>query len=91
MIALASHLDDLLAVLRVSARRGPTAGSPAQLRTEMAEALRPTDPNLADRVRRLDGWHAEALADFLAVAHVLARALDRPPTGQAPDEDTKLD
>jgi len=90
MIALASHLDDLLAVLRASARLGPTAGSPGQVRAELADRLRPTDPELAARVRKLDDWHAEALADFVAEAHVLARALDRQPGGPMGD-DTKVD
>ena len=90
MIALANHLDDLSAVLRASARLGPTAGTPAQLRADLADALEPTDPGVATRVRGLDDWHAEALADFLAEAHVLARALDRSAGGPAAD-DTKVD
>jgi hypothetical protein len=90
MIALASHLDDLSAVLRASARLGPSAGSPGQLRADLAKVLRATDPAVAERVRGLDDWHAEALADFLAEAHVLARALDRPAPGAAAD-DTKVD
>jgi hypothetical protein len=90
MIALATHLEDLVAVLRASARLGPTAGSPAQLRAELAKALHSTDPEMANRVRELDDWHAETLADFLAEAHVLARALDRRPAGPPPDGDTEI-
>ena len=91
MIALATHLEDLVAVLRASARLGPTAGSPAQLRAELAKILRGTDPEVAARVRDLDDWHAETLADFLAEAHVLARALDRPSAGAPPGQDTEVE
>jgi hypothetical protein len=90
MIALAAHLDDLVAVLRASARLGPTAGSPGQVRADLANVLRRTDPEVADRVRELDDWHAETLADFLAEAHVLARALDRSSAGQLPEPETEV-
>jgi hypothetical protein len=90
MIALAAHLEDLVAVLRASARLGPTAGSPGQLRADLAKLLHGADPEVASRVRELDDWHAETLADFLAEAHVLARALDRPSTGQPPEAETEV-
>ena len=90
MIAFAAHLEDLVAVLRASARLGPSAGSPGQLRGDLAKVLRGTDPEVADRVQELDDWHAETLADFLAEAHVLARDLDRASTGPPPDAETEV-
>ena len=89
MSDLATHLDDLLAVLKASAALGPSALAPARLPAALAVRLSPADPDLAARVRALDDWHAEALADFVAEAHVLARALGRPPRPAAADADTR--
>jgi hypothetical protein len=88
---LATHLDDLLAVLRASAELGPLAGAPAHLRRALAARLMPRDQALAAMVRALDDWHVETLADFVAEAHVLARALDRPPDQTEADTETRAD
>ena len=87
MTALFTHLDDLLAVLRSSAEIDPHAVLPPQLREALALRL---DPELSQRVRRLDDWHTEALADFVAEAHILAEALDRWPKECAGDGETKV-
>jgi hypothetical protein len=87
--ALATHLDDLLAVLRASAGLGPAAGTAATLRVQLAARLDPARPDLAARVRGLDDWHAEALADFITDAHVVATALEHPPARGARADDTR--
>ena len=89
MSDLATHLDDLLAVLKASAALGPSALAPARLPAALAGRLSPADSDLAARVRALDDWHAEALADFIAEAHVLARALSRPRRPAAADAETR--
>ena len=89
MSDLATPLDDLLAVLRASAALGPSALTPARLPAALAGRLSPADSDLAARVRALDDWHAEALADFVAEAHVLARALSRPRRPAAADAETR--
>ena len=91
MSELATHLDDLLAVLRASADLGPLAGAPAHLRRVLVARLIPADPALAARVLALDDWHVETLADFVAEAHVLARALDRPPGQTQAEAETRAD
>ena len=90
MSALATHFDELLAVLRVSARLRPSAGPPAALRDVLADQLEGSAPDLAARVRALDPWHTDALADFVAEAHLLAKALGRPAVTPE-DQDTKVD
>jgi hypothetical protein len=88
MTALNIHLNELLAVLRASAGLDPTGRLPIRLREEIVDRLAWTDPLLADRVRRLDDWHTEALAQLVADAHELADALD----GQAgPQTDESAD
>jgi hypothetical protein len=50
---------------------------------QLANRLDAVQPTLAARVRALDDWHTEVLADFIADADVVAEALDCvPPTGQ---------
>jgi hypothetical protein len=78
MAMLDTHLDELLAVLRVSAGLRLDAYAPAGLRDRLAARLAADDPNLARRVRQLDDWQAESLADFVADAHALAGALESP-------------
>ena len=90
MSALATHFDELLSVLRASARLRPSAGSPTSLREELARQLDESAPDLAARVRALDPWHTDALADFLAEAHLLAKALGRAPVNSG-DQETKVD
>jgi hypothetical protein len=85
---LASDLDDLVAVLRASARLGPVAGTPDDQRQALVHRLTRTDPGLAARVLVLDDWHAQALADFLADARLVARALGRPVGYAEADRDT---
>jgi hypothetical protein len=81
MNALSTHLDDLLAVLRASADLEPSALSPVQLRQALVAGLNASMRDLSYRVGALDDWHTEALADFVAEAHILAEALDRWPKG----------
>ena len=90
MSALATHFDELICVLRASARLRPSAGTPACLRDELADQLDEPAPELAARVRALDPWHTDALADFVAEAHLLAKALGRPPVNPE-EQDTKVD
>ena len=55
-----------------------------QIRDQIALRLTDSNPHLAERVRQLDDWQAEALADFVADAHTLAEFWDiptRPPDG----------
>ena len=91
MNALSTHLDELLAVLGASARLRPSAGAPARLRDELAARLGKSDPDLAERLRGLDEWHTDTLADFVAEAHLLAKALTRPVGGSAVADETHID
>ena len=87
MTALHIHLNELLAVLRASTGLSPADHPAGRLRDLVAGRLAGSDPLLADRVRRLDDWHADALAQLVADAHALARALEGPP-GPPDDEST---
>ena len=91
MNVVTNHLDDLCAVLRASADFRPTANTAAALRTQLAARLDLIRPELAARLRGLDDWHAEVLADFITDAHVVAAALEfPPPTGNTVfDSDTR--
>jgi len=85
--AIVTHLDDLCAVLRASADLRPTANTAAGLRAQIALRLDPHRSDLAARLRAMDDWHTEVLADFITDAHVVATALEHPPpTGQAEAE-----
>jgi hypothetical protein len=77
--AVTSHLDDLCAVLRASADLRPTASTAATLRAQIAARLEKIRPELAARVRAMDDWHVEVLADFITDAHVVADGLEVPP------------
>ena len=90
MSPLSTHLDDLLTVLRASADLPPAALTPARVRRDLADQLDRLGLRLADRVRRLDDWHAETLSEFLTEAHLLAEVLDAPP-GDGAAADTKVD
>src|SRR4029078_7595145 len=76
MNAVTTHLDDLLTVLRVSADLHATTDTVARLRLQLVERLEPACPGLSACVRGLDEWHAEVLADFIADAQFVARALE---------------
>jgi hypothetical protein len=78
MTALHIHLNELLAVLRASAGLDPGAYAPARLRDAVADRVGWSDPLLAARVRRLDDWHTDALAQLVSDAHALANALESP-------------
>ena len=90
MSAFTTHLDDLLTVLRASADLRPTVETAASLRTQVAVRLNLDHPELAMRVRAMDDWHSEVLADFIADAHVMAAALEHPPDYGAAD-DTRVE
>jgi hypothetical protein len=90
MPALHTHLDDLLAVLRTAAGLHPIPNTAGRLRDELAEGLDRSDPDLAERVRRLDDWHAEVLADFVADAQAVAATLTLPPRRGDGGEETKV-
>jgi hypothetical protein len=90
MAVLDTYLDDLLAVLRTAAGLHPIPNAAARLRDELAGRLTRSDPDLAERVRRLDDWHAEVLADFVADAQALAATLASVPGG-GDAADTKVD
>lgn len=85
MNSVTTHLDDLLTVLRASADLRPSSDTASQLRAQVAARLERGRPDLAARIRALDDWHTEVLADFIADAHVMADALEGPPPG-ASDE-----
>jgi hypothetical protein len=90
MPALHTYLDDLLAVLRTAAGLDPIPNAAGRLRDELADRLDRSDPDLADRVRRLDDWHAEVLADFVADAQAVAATLALPPRRGDGSEETKV-
>jgi hypothetical protein len=86
MNAVTTHLDDLVTVLRASADLRPKMETVTTLRMQLASRLDLVRPDLAMRVRALDDWHVEVLADFIADAQVVAQALEFPaPTGEADD------
>jgi hypothetical protein len=78
MAALNIHLTELLDILEVSSGLQPAVCTPAELRDQIAGRLAKGNPQLAERVRQLDDWQAEALADFVADAHTLAEFWDNP-------------
>ena len=78
MAALNMHLAELLDILEASSGLQPAVSTPAELRDQMADQLAGSNLQLAERVRRLDDWQAEALADFVADAHTLAEFWDIP-------------
>jgi hypothetical protein len=86
MSYLTTHLDDLLAVLRASGGLHRLPRNPIHLRAKLADALEPLDPALAGRIRGLDEWHAETLAEFVADAHALAKVLDAPAVSRSDAE-----
>jgi hypothetical protein len=86
--AITTHLDDLVTVLRTSADLRPSADRATQLRAQVAFRLDADRPDLAARIRSLDDWHAEALADFLAEARVMAEVLEAPPPVSPVADDT---
>jgi hypothetical protein len=78
MAALNIHLTELLDILEASSGLQPAASTPAELRHQIAVRLAVSNPQLAERVRQLDDWQAEALADFVADAHTLAEFWENP-------------
>jgi hypothetical protein len=88
--AITTHLDDLLTVLRASADLRPAVDTATHVRAQVARRLEAVRPDLAARIRGLDDWHAEVLADFIADAHVVAGALEPPPSGPPADDDTRV-
>jgi hypothetical protein len=90
MNAVATHLDDLLMVLKASADLPPDRQSASHLRLQLAQRLEAVRPSLAARVRAMDDWHAEVLADFIADADVVAEALDYVPMTSEKDDDTRV-
>jgi hypothetical protein len=90
MNAVTTHLDDLLTVLRVSADLRATTDTVAQLRLQLIERLEPVRPDLASRVMALDDWHAEVLADFVADAQFVAKALDYQAPADGAEDDTRI-
>jgi hypothetical protein len=88
--AVTTHLDDLLMVLRASADLRPASESASNLRLQLAARLDAVRPDLAARVRALDDWHVEALADFITDAHVVAHALEYPPPSSGAADDTRV-
>jgi len=90
MNAVTTHLDDLLTVLKASADLRPASGTAAQLRAQVAARLTRVRPDLAARLRALDDWHAEVLADFINDAHVVADALERPAGTRSGEDETRV-
>ena len=90
MNAVTTHLDDLLTVLRASADLRPAADTAVQLRAQVAGRLERSRPELAARIRAMDDWHTEVLADFIMDAHVMADALEAPPPGPGSADDTRV-
>ena len=90
MAALNMHLTELVDILEASSGLQPTTCTPAELRDQMADQLAGTNPQLAERVRQLDDWQAEALADFVADAHTLAAFWDAPTATGDGCGDTRL-
>ena len=90
MNAVTTHLDDLLTVLRTSADLRPSVHTAAQLRAQVAARLERSRPDLAARIRAMDDWHTEVLADFIMDAHVMADALEAPPPGPGSPDDTRV-
>ena len=78
MAALNIHLTELIEILEVSSSLMPRESTPVELRDQIAHRLTDSNPHLAQRVRQLDDWQAEALADFVADAHTLAEFWEIP-------------
>ncbi|HEX3148523.1 MAG TPA: hypothetical protein VHR66_10595 [Gemmataceae bacterium] len=90
MSVVTTHLDDLMFVLRASEGLHLQAETAESLRTQLAAQLNVIRPELASRIRALDDWHAEVLADFIAEALVMAAALDHPPGIRSGADDTRV-
>jgi hypothetical protein len=90
MAALNIHLTELLDVLEASSGLQPAALTPTELRDQIADRLAGSQARLAVRVRQLDDWQAEALADFVADAHTLCDFWDHPPDGGEGSAETRL-
>lgn len=91
MAALNIHLTELIDILEVSSGLLPAACTPAELRDQIADRLAGSNLHLAERVRQLDDWQAEALADFVADAHTLAEFWETPATSPTEGSgDTRL-
>jgi hypothetical protein len=91
MAALNIHLTELIEILEVSSVLMPGQSTSAEIRDQIAHRLTDSNPHLADRVRRLDDWQAEALADFVADAHTLAEFWEIPtPSPAEGTRDTRL-
>jgi hypothetical protein len=88
--AITTHLDDLLTVLRASADLRPGANTATQLRLQVARRLDSVRPDLSARIRAMDDWHVEILADFITDAHVMSDALEAPPPGPDSADDTRI-
>lgn len=91
MAALNIHLTELIEILEVSSAVMPGESAPVELRDQIAHRLAESNPHLAERVRQLDDWQADALADFVADAHTLAGFWEIPTTSRADGTgDTRL-
>jgi hypothetical protein len=87
MNAITSHLDDLLTELQIAADLRSANETATTMRKQLATRLDAVHPMLAARVRYMDDWHAEVLADFIADAHIVADALEHVPPRDGPAAD----
>ena len=90
MNAISTYLDELITVLRAAADLHSHAKSSADFRTQLAARLNVHRPDLAARIRGMDDWHVEVLADFIAEAVVVAAALDYAPAIRVGADDTRI-
>lgn len=90
MAALNIHLVELLELLEASSGLQPAALTPTELRDQIADRLAASYPQLAQRVRQLDDWQVEALADFVSDAHTLCAVWDNPSGAGEGSTETRL-
>lgn len=74
MAVLNVHLNELLSILLASEGLRPQDMTAVQIRDAVAVKLSGLNPELSNRMFRLDEWQTDRLGDFVTDAHALARS-----------------
>jgi len=79
MAVLNVHLNELLSILLASEGLRPQDMTAVQIRDTVALKLSALNPELSNRMFRLDEWQTDALGDFVTDAHALAQSWESAP------------